>query len=1014
MKKTELRLKTFIHSKALLCCMLLLTSFTVMAQNSITGTVSDSNGPLPGANVIVKGTNTGAQADFDGNFILNNVESNATLVFSYVGFKTKEVALNGQTVIKVTLEEDAEFLDEVVVVGYGTQKKSDLTGAVAVVKGEKVNIAPTPSLTQNLSGKLPGVITRQTTGQPGADAGEFLIRGKSTFGNNSALILVDGVERSIDRIDPNAIESITILKDAASAAIYGARAANGVVLVTTKRGSHGAPSISYNSSFGFQSAVQVPEMLNAGEFAQYFNEASLNSGDNPAFTDEQVQQYQNGTLPSTDWWGEVIRKSAPIQQQGITVSGGGERVRYFTSMAMLDQKGLYETSSFKRYNVRANVDIDLTDRFTLGIDLAGRKERIEDSSNSPFNPLLNSQPTSPAYVPDSVEPGGLGYNGVNINPIGEAIHSGYNRTNWNVFQGNFKLKYDIPIEGLSTTFKYNYDHSFKNEKEFNEPYTFYVSDPVNNIYTPFTSISNITLTEGYDEIVQETTQFFVNYDREFGKHNLGALFVYEKVDNERKNIEAGRQGFVSPSIDQLFAGGATGQTSDGGASESARQGYIGRLTYSYADKYLFQANVRHDGSYNFPKDKRWGTFPAFSVGWKISEEAFLSNVDALETLKIRASWGKFGNDRVDPFQFLSGYTFNSGSVIGTSGAYRPGIQDTGIPNPNITWETATAKNLGLDFSLWKGRLSGEFDIFSKRTEDILIARNASIPDSFGASLPKENLGIVDNKGFELALTYKGTIGENFRFEISPNMTKATSEVIFIDEPEDVEDRIRKTGRPFDQLYGYTSAGLFKSQEEIDGWADQDGQGNSSLKTGDIKYVDINNDDVIDGFDIQQIGKSVIPEIVYGLNFSMAYKGFDLNASFQGATDFNSYAYIGAFGLGSNAIRGRVLDSYREGNENAAFPRTYFNTPPNNERTSTFWMIDGSYLKLRNVEVGYNLPDTVMDKLGIDSIRFFVSGNNLLTFSKYDFYDPERPSEKSGNSLYYPQLRRVNLGFSVNF
>ncbi len=1009
MKKTKLKKLGFLQS--LLCASVLFISMTSIGQNTISGTVSDNNGALPGASVIVKGTTNGTQTDFDGNYNLNNVSSTDILVVSFLGYKSKEVAVNNQTNINITLEEDTESLDEVVVVGYGTQKKSDLTGAVSVVKGKAVTVAPTPNLAQNLSGKLTGVVTRQETGRPGGDGGQFLIRGQSTFGNNNALILVDGIERSIDRLDPNAIESITVLKDAASAAIYGARAANGVVLVTTKRGSSGAPSISFNSSIGFQSATNVPEMLDAGQFAEFFNEARVNVGDDPFFTDEQVRQYQDGTLPSTDWWSEVIRKSAPVQQYGLTVSGGGKKVRYFTSLGMLDQEGLYETSSFKRYNVRANIDVDLTDRFTFAIDLAGRRENISDSSNEPFGSLLNAQPTSPAFVPDSVEPGGLGYNGVNISPIGEAIRSGYNRTNWAVFQGNLKLDYNIPIEGLSTTFKYSYDHSFRTDKDFRRPYTFYVYDQNNDIYNPFPSLTNITLNEEYSQPIRQTTQFFLRYDKDFGKHKIGGLFVFEQVDFSRNNVQAGRQGFISPALDQLLAGGAEGQTSNGGGFEEARQGYIGRFTYSYADKYLFQANVRHDGSNIFPKEGRWGTFPAFSAAWKVSEENFLKDVDFIQSLKIRASWGKFGNDRVAAFQYLSAYEFRLGSVFG--GAFNPGIRDTGVPNPNITWETATDKNLGIDFSLFSGRLSGEFNVFNKRTEDILLPVG-DVPDTFGGSLPDTNQAITENKGFEISLIYKDKIGKDFNFTIAPNITKASNEVIFRAEPEDVPDRIKRTGRPFNQIFGFTDAGLFRTQDEIDNWADQDGQGNASINTGDIKYVDLNNDGVIDGEDISHIGKSTIPEIIFGLNLSANYKNFDFSASFQGAADFNSYAYLGAFGLGSNAIEERVVNAFREGNENAIYPRTYFNDPPNNTRTSTFWMIDGSYVKLRNVEIGYTLPKEVLDKLGLSTLRFFVSGNNLLTISKYDFFDPERPSQGDANVLYYPQLSRVNFGFNVNF
>lgn len=987
----------------------------LQAQETVTGKVIDSeNGQeLIGVSILIQGTSSGTVTDIDGNYTIDVMPEN-TLMFSYTGYKAQQIAVGNKTTIDISLLVDSETLQEVVVVGYGTQVKKDLTGSVSTLQGDDVLAAPTPNLKSNLAGKMTGVITRQTTGKPGSDAGTFLIRGKSTFGDNNALILVDGIERSIDRIDPNDIASISILKDAASAAIYGARAANGVVLITTKRGKSGKPQFNYNGSYGFQSPVNIPDVLNAGEFAQYFNEARLNTGDDPLFTDQQVSQYQNGTLPSTDWWGATFEKNAPVHQHGLTVSGGTDVANYFISFGYLDQSGMHALSSFKRYNARSNLDINLSPRLKLGLDLSGRTEDISDSSqgNDAFNNVLTAQPTSPAFVPDAIEPGGLNYNGVNISPIGQAIHSGADETNWNVFQSMLTLDYDLPVDGLSAKYRYSFDRSVRKDKFFERPYTFYVYDPNNDIYNPFPSITNIRLEQGYTELTQETIQASLNYRKTFGKHTLSALTLFEQVDFRREGIEASRQGFISSAIDQLFAGSAIGQQSDGRASESARQGYVGRVSYNFSDKYLVQVNARYDGSFNFPKDSRWGFFPAISLGWRITEENFF-NIPGLDMLKVRASWGQFGNDRVSPFQYLAGYGFDLGSVIGSSGSYFTGLSSGVLPNPNITWETATSRNIGIDYSIWGGKISGELDFFSKRTEDILIARNASVPATFGAELPRENLGIVDSKGFEASLTYRDKFGD-FNIEFSPNITRARSNVVFIDEPNEVDDRIRRTGRPFDQLYGLIDAGIFQTQAEIDAWPDQDGQQNASMRPGDIKYEDINGDGVVDGFDITAIGKSTLPEIIYGLNLYVDYKGIGLSLNLQGATDFDSYAFLGTFQLGANSLRERIVDSWRPNNTGATFPIIDSGSTVNNIKESTFWMIPGNYLKLRNIELSYSIPSSVVSNWNISNLRFYVSGNNLLTFSRYKHFDPERPVSTAGNPLYYPQLKRVNFGINLGF
>lgn len=985
-------------------------------RKTISGNVTDSSGaPLPGVSVVVKGSTTGTITDSDGNYSLANVPDNAIVQFSFVGMKRLEVDVAGKSTLNVTLQDETVGIDEVVAVGYGTQKKADLTGSVSTVKGGELTKAPSPNLAVSLTGKMTGVITTQHTGEPGKDDPTFYIRGKSTFGDNSTLILVDGVERSLNRLDPNEIESVTVLKDAASAAVYGARAANGVILITTKRGTVGKPKITYTGSAGFQSPAIMPKLMNAFEYATYLNIARENQGDLPRFTDAEIQDYKSGKLSSTNWWDETFSKRAPISQHNISVNGGNDNTTYFVSIGYLDQDGIYALSNYRKYNVRSNVDVKITKDFRISLDIAGRSEKSTASpiGDGIFATVMNSKPTEEAYVPESVEVNGLGSNGMITNPIGLAERAGYNKTNTNVFQSTLQSIYNFPfIKGLTAKLSFSYDHTFLDNKVYNTPFEFYVFEKVNDLYTKYSSAGQINLTQQSAQSELQTLQTSLNYERLFGKHAVSGLLLMEKIQSNSNNLSAYREGYISSAIDQIFAGGDLNKNNGGAAYESARLGYVGRVNYNYDEKYLLQANFRYDGSFNFPKNKRWGFFPAFSVGWRINNESFLKDYAFISNLKLRASYGEYGNDRVSPYQYLSGFNFGSGSIFGNG--YNTGITESVIPNPNITWETAISKNIGLDFGIMNGKISGEFDYFYKRTKDILLPRNASVPQTFGATLPYENIGIVDNKGVEGLLRYRDSF-RGVKVMIEGNLTYAKSKVIFMDEPATVEDRLKQTGQAFDQFYGLRALGLFQSQEEIDSWAVQDGNGNASLKPGDIKYEDFTKDNVIDGKDIHRVGKSDIPEIVFGLNLNFEYKNFNLTANFQGATGFQQYFRYDPFNLEGNAFA-VFKDSWTPENTNAKYPRLYAGIKQNNTQSSSFWLYDATYMKLRNLEFSYTFKENnVLEKIGIDNLRLFVSGNNLLTFSKLKDFDPEIPKLNPGsNPFYYPQMKMYNVGMSLDF
>ncbi|TXE06289.1 TonB-dependent receptor [Seonamhaeicola algicola] len=1022
MKQTKL--KTSVSNYVLLCFFALLTSMTAIAQKSIKGTISDSSGPLPGANIIVKNTSNGTQTDFDGNFTLNNVNNSDILVISFLGYKTKEVTVGNQTTLNIALEEDNQSLDEVVVVGYGTQRKADLTGSVSTIKGNSFTKAATPNLNASLAGKITGVTAMSRSGSPGSEDIDFFIRGKSTFndGNNSPLILVDGVERGMSRINPNDIESVTVLKDAASAAIYGVKGANGVILITTKRAKEGVAQISYSGSFGVQDPLFLPKRMNSYEYATHLNEALFNLAERsggeyvPEFTDEQLAAFKDGTGTSTDWWREAMNDTAPIQTHNLTISNGNKSIRYLTSLEYLKQDGLYDISSYKRYNFRANIDSDLSKNLSMSLNLAGRVDDRNESADENFGLINQSYPTFEPYI-DINGQRELHWNGLNASPIGTLNNSGYNRNKNSSFQSTLSFTYKVPfIEGLTAKYAYSFDRDVLKRKQFKTPYTFYTgSDPIADKKQ---SIPSTELTQRMTERTRKTGQFTLNYQKTLGDHSFGGLFVFEHSDYFNEWIEVFRDGFLSESIDQIFAGSTNRIGNDGSANENARLGYAIRGNYNYKDKYLFQLNTRYDKSFNFPKDNAGGWFPALSAAWRISNEAFLENTDWLSNLKLRFGWGIYGNDRITPYQYLSLFEFsenrNNPSGTVTADGYQQAISPDVIPNPFVTWERAKIYNIGLDYGLLNNKITGDLEIFKKRTEDLLIARR-DIPREVGASLAPSNLGIVENRGIEASIRYKNNFGD-LNMSLQGTFTYATSEIIEMSEAANIPDGLRQTGRPFDSRYGYVSLGLFKDADDVANSPDQSFFGD--YQSGDIKYKDISGPDgvpdgKIDANDRTYIGRGGVPEIVFGLNTYFAYKGFELSADFQGGTRFTHRWKPSPFVNDSNGPAA-FTDAWTTENTNAWLPRLYQGNSSNNDANSDYWLTDGWFVKLRNAELAYNVPNLpVLKNLGIDALRLAVTGNNLLSVSNIDFWDPEA-SDLGTHPWYYMQMRTVSFAINVTF
>ena len=995
----------------------------------ITGKVIDDQGEgVIGANVMEKGTTNGTITNMDGEFSLE-VPNKATLQISYIGFNTQEIPVNGQKSFTIRMTEDTQSLDEVVVVGYGTQKKLNVTGAVATLKNEELVKSPVASTTNALVGRLPGLIAKQKSGQPGFDAADINIR---SFG--SALVIVDGVEQSFNNIDANEIESVSILKDA-SAAIYGARAGNGVILVTTKRGQSGKPNISFNGTLTSQSYTNFPEPVNAGQYATLFREAQINSGipeNQTKFSEEDIAKYFAGNdpqYPSTNWYDEIMKKSALQQQYNLTIRGGTDVVKYYTFLGYLSQDGMFKggNTGYRRFNVRSNLDVNLTSDLTFSLDLSAIKDDVRQS-NRPASEewfwmdFFDSTPTSHASFPDPTKVPHIGPGPFNAIINTHEDLGGYDKTYKNTLNGAFTVNYKVhPVPGLSAKLKLNYQQVSYDRKNWTKQNDIWDYDYATDTYTLYGKSMPTSLKQEFHKNQVITGQFSLNYDRVINKdHAINGLALVEIIDYNNGNFSAYRENYVTSAIDQLFAGGTINQQANGSASVSGRASFVARANYAYQGKYLLEATARYDGSPNFPKDKRWGFFPSLSAGWRMSEEAFIkNNLTWIDNLKLRAGVSQTGFDSVGAFQYLTGYKFEGYNVLG--GKEVPGLTTTGIANTNISWETMTLYNVGLDLSVLNNKLYSEIDVFYRKRDDMLGTRVVSLPNTFGATLPSENINSQSTRGFEVLIGHRGNFGE-FSYDISGNVSWSRSKWIHYDEPDYTDpDDIRlkkKSGQWIDVYNAYKSDGLFTSQEEIDNLGyDMDGMGNTSLRPGDIKILDLNNDGEVDWRDASTIGSGGTPHIIYGINLNMKYKGFDLSVFAQGAADYYVQLQSGNINIDGVRTPFKVIWNERwtpENNDrNAIIPRQKIGQTTNNWN-SDYWYKNASYLRLKNLTLGYTFDKGLIRNLRMENLRLFVVGTNLFAINPLRKYglDPETPDATRGWS--YPVTKSVSLGLNVTF
>lgn len=985
--------------------------------------VDQSNKPIPGVSVRIKGAQrNGTTTNNEGVYQLT-IPHQGVLIFTAIGYQPKEVATDGNTAL-VVLQDSQEGLDEVVVVGYGTQKKINLTGSVATVDGAELAKSPTNNLTNAIGGRMPGVSAVNGNGRPGSGS-TIKIRGLSTLNDNSPLVVVDGIIRTdgFGNIDPNEVDNISILKDASAAAVYGARAANGVILVTTKRGKLGKPSMNYTGMVGMQEPTQYPRLMSAYEYALTRNQAFLNQGYDPSNPAQENYFYDDDDLErfktdGTDWYKESFKKQSLQTQHNLSIAGGTEAIRYFGSLGYLDQDGLYDNIGFKRYNLRSNIDANISKSLTVGLNLEARQEVSDAPSwdaNDIFHRVINVSPVRKAYYPS-----GRPANTTGSHPVEMIRSSGYDNKEYNIFQGTlfFEQKLAALTEGLSLRGNFSYFKQHMFNKKFALPYTMYDEDEAGNIISEKMVGSKTSLFEVFEELNNATVNLSLNYDHDFNKHHVSGLLLYEQFSAKGKTFNARKEDFSTDIKDEFFASGPTNQTIDGnGILNDARRSVVGRFNYAYDSKYLLEGTFRYDGSYRFPKNSRYGFFPAFSAGWRISEEGFFKQASALDfinSLKLRVSKGLIGNDRVDAYQYQESYALVSGAGPIVDGQALPYVAYGVFPNKAITWEKQDNTNIGLDVELFKSAFGLEIDYFFRKTRDILWTRDRSVPETFGRVLPDENYAKVNSKGIELTLTHQKSFTD-FSYNLRLVGSYAVNEVTQIDDPANALDFDRQLGRPIGFRAGYESLGLFQSQQQADSWYGGYQFGQKSL-AGDIQYQDIDGDGQITIQDQKVISSyGSDPRMMYGLSGNLNWKNFDLNFFFQGATQRNimltGSGRVMYLNGGSSNNFAYLTDSWTADNPDAQYPLAWIDSRLVNNRDAQFWLRKAGYVRLKSVDIGYNFQSDWLKQRHINTLRIYLSGFNLFTVSQIKELDPEA---ETGAGNYYPQQRSYNLGLSLSF
>jgi TonB-linked SusC/RagA family outer membrane protein len=992
-------------------------SSQLWAQSSVSGKVTDigTGKALSGTTVSVVGGAETAVTNDSGYYSIRVASLQSQLRFTYVGYTVSDISIGGQSTLDVTLSPLNSSLEEVVVVGYGSQKKVTLTGAVSTIDSKKLENRPVASVAEALQGQVPGLTVVRTSAQPGNQSIDFRIRGTSTFSNNPVLTIVDGVPSAIDRINPADIESISVLKDAASAAIYGSRATGGVILITTKTGKKGKPRVSLNSTVSNQEPTKFPEKLSALDHALLSNEARANDGGAPKFTDAQIERLRSPDYKQVDW-DDFFLGNAFQSDHNLSISGGGENNDYYVSFGYFKQDGVVINTGFERFNIQLNQNVRINDKLKLGLKLG----YIPSITTQPTGDQLGSMLTAVAALPNTDDQlktadgrwlgrldGGSNAIAVASEDGGQTIIKGTR------LSGNISLEYNV-IPRLKLTANYGMVRNQSRLRDYRKILTLYqqANPEVVQSKTEFNS-----LRVGYASDIQHNANLLANYSQEIGDHSFSVLAGVTAEWFEQMNDGITTRDFLTDEIYTISAG-TTNPTFwgiNGTASDWSLASVVSRASYSYLDKYLLEGSIRYDGSSRFLHDRRWGLFPSVSAGWVISREDFMSNISPVNFLKLRGSWGQVGNQNVGFYPFAntlaqSTYYFN--------GLPNRGVQTGGAPNPNLTWETKSAFNVGIEGRFLRNKLEVNFDIFKERTSDILLA--LPLPTTFGQNEPVQNAGTVENRGWELEIAHRNRIGD-FTYGISFQVSNVKNEVINMGgvSPIISGNVITEEGYSINEWYGLRAMGIFQTADEVAKAPRQ----NVLTSAGDLRYENNGGDpNVINADDRVRLGLST-PQYPYGVRINAGFRGFDLTAFGQGVMKQNVWSNgwtAQNFDRENSTLRTYHLDRWTPQTPNGYFPKTRMGSGAAddgiNDKFSSFWLENAAYFRFKNIELGYTIPASVLKRIKIQSIRVFVSAENAITITKYMGYDPETPIGVDSRLVErrYPLAKLYNAGLNINF
>lgn len=995
-------------------------------KHKIAGCVFDNNGePIIGASVVEQGTKNGTVTDIDGNFVLNCSKENATLSVSYIGFVPQQIKISGGATTNVTLKENAQSLEELVVVGYGSQKKVNVIGSIATVDSKSLETRSASDVSNMLTGQMSGVTITQTSGNPGQDGGTIRVRGVGSFGATpSPLVLVDGMPGSLSDITPDEIENISVLKDASSAAIYGSRAANGVVLVTTKRGKEGRTKVSYNGSVGFSKAAELPEMAHSYDYAKFYNIAAGTETYKP----EEIQKYKDGSDPDNyadeSYLDKLFGGHSFLTKYTLNVNGGNDRIQYMATAGYLHHDGLLENNYYNKYNARLNLNAEITKDLSMGIRLNGMaSDRHEPSTPGALDTggyagimlaALRYPGLLPSYMSD-------GSNGVGLKGSGTPVAwaekcASFYRQDFDKFGGNIDLTYK-PIKGLTIKGIGGYKYSLQHIRHYRSEFAT-VDGRANG---------PSSLSDDMYRTVYKTFQATADYNTTIAKkHAIDVLVGYTWEDENQRSVGGYRQKFPSNDVPYLTAGGADGQTNLGGGYDWAIQSIFGRLTYNYDERYLFEATMRYDGSSRFPTDSKYGFFPSAALGWRVSEEKFWKDSSVAKwfaNLKIKASTGVLGNNNIGNYPYQSVYTLDSNQNYVFGGVYTTGASITTYVDPSLKWEKTHTSDIGIETGFFQNRLTLNATYFYRKTTDVLYKPSASYSSIFGLSVSQVNTGAVENKGWEFEVGYRDKVGA-FNYWVNGNFSIIKNKVLTLGMGNVIQANGMVgngsnlfIGYPMQMYYGYKTDGVFLTDEEVGEWCDQSAIAKGS-KAGDIRYVDLDGDNKVTPKDMTYLGSS-IPKYNFGLSFGGDYKGFDFSVLLQGVAGvkgrLNEWAGFAFFQEG-NIQKWQMEECWNmnQTNRYPKYPRLEImsNAGSNNTLLSDFWILNASFVKVRNIQFGYKLPKNIISRVGISSMRAYISLDNPFSFDSYrKGWDPENTNNRGS---YYPVMSSYTFGLTLAF